>query len=179
MNEPARDRGQVGIGTLIVFISMVLVAAIAAGVLINTAGVLQSQAEATGEESTAQIANSIQVFSATGEANDGEVDEPDIIVGLGPGSDAIDLDEIVIEAVGDNGRQTFAGTDSDISREAVSGDNDDILESSSDRVKITLEEVTLAEGEETELIITTGDGSQTTERLSVPDILSDGESVRL
>ncbi|MFB6232714.1 MAG: archaellin/type IV pilin N-terminal domain-containing protein, partial [Haloarculaceae archaeon] len=56
-------RAQVGIGTLIVFTAMVLVASIAAGVLLNTSGYLQSQAEATGQEASAQTTDRLQVVS--------------------------------------------------------------------------------------------------------------------
>jgi archaeal flagellin N-terminal-like domain len=86
-------RGQVGIGTLIVFIAMVLVAAIAAGVLINTAGLLQAQAQQTGEETTAEVSNVIQIGSVVAKDNtsDGEIDQINASIRLASGADPINV----------------------------------------------------------------------------------------
>jgi archaeal flagellin N-terminal-like domain len=103
MSKPA-TRGQVGIGTLIVFIAMVLVAAIAAGVLINTAGLLQAQAQQTGEETTAEVSNVIQVDAVIGEdsTGDGAIDVLNLSTRLASGSDPINVSKAsyTIEAGG-------------------------------------------------------------------------------
>ncbi|NHN59157.1 MULTISPECIES: archaellin/type IV pilin N-terminal domain-containing protein [Halorussus] len=100
LKERLTDRGQVGIGTLIVFIAMVLVAAIAAGVLINTAGFLQTKSEQTGEESSAQVSNRVQVVSGFGNVANEEVDYLNLTVMRGSGSDDINLSTATVEWIG-------------------------------------------------------------------------------
>ena len=114
-NKLTDDRGQVGIGTLIVFIALVLVAAIAAGVLINTAGFLQTQAEQTGEDSSDQVANNINVIGEVGvvsSADNGEINQSRFTVQRSPGSDNVDLTELSIQYVGDNGFENLVHNES-------------------------------------------------------------------
>jgi len=101
------DRGQVGIGTLIVFIAMVLVAAIAAGVLINTAGVLQSQASDTGSETQEEVANQIDVVHAVGNVSGSDVvDQINLTIKKSAGSNAIDLTSATVQYTSDNNSVT-------------------------------------------------------------------------
>ena len=99
------DRGQVGIGTLIVFIAMVLVAAIAAGVLVNTAGFLQATAEDAGQESVDKVTNRLDVVSQHGVVNDFSsekgVDSLNLTVRLAAGSGAVSLEDTTIKYVSD------------------------------------------------------------------------------
>ncbi|RYJ15335.1 flagellin, partial [Halogeometricum borinquense] len=97
------DRGQVGIGTLIVFIAMVLVAAIAAGVLVNTAGFLQATAQDAGQESVNKVTNRVDVVSEHGIVNDtGDglaVDSLNLTVRLAAGSGSVSLEDTTIKYV--------------------------------------------------------------------------------
>ncbi|MFC6872036.1 archaellin/type IV pilin N-terminal domain-containing protein [Halobellus marinus] len=104
-NDSDADRGQVGIGTLIVFIAMVLVAAIAAGVLVNTAGFLQATAEDAGQESVDKVTNRLDVVSQHGVVNNTSngkaVDSLNLTVRLAAGSGSVSLEDTTINYVSD------------------------------------------------------------------------------
>ncbi|WP_247731199.1 archaellin/type IV pilin N-terminal domain-containing protein [Halovivax limisalsi] len=106
------ERGQVGIGTLIVFIAMVLVAAIAAGVLISTAGELQAQGEATGEDSQSQVSDTVNVVHAVGEIDSNQnVSLLNLTVMKSPGAETIQLEETTIHFTSSDVSQTLTYND--------------------------------------------------------------------
>jgi flagellin-like protein len=187
------ERGQVGIGTLIVFIAMVLVAAIAAGVLINTAGFLQSKSQATGEEASAQVSNRINVVSAYGNVTNGEtVDRLNLTVRQAAGADNINLSKSTIQWIGPDTATTLTHEGTTIS--AANGDhfsttnvtlsNEKVLVNQSDRITVitNASAVTnngLKPGEEVQLTLTTQFGSKTTYWANVPESLKSKKAVTL
>jgi flagellin FlaB len=98
--------GAVGIGAMIVFIAMVLVAGIAASVLVQTANKLEIQAMQTGRQTIHEVATGLQVTGVTGQKgnlnisgtwyND-SVQNMTIAVTPRAGSNDIDLSKSVIE----------------------------------------------------------------------------------
>ena len=182
------DRGQVGIGTLIVFIAMVLVAAIAAGVLINTAGLLQTQAEATGEETQQQVSDRLQIQSATGAVNDdGNITEVNLTVTKSPGANNIQLENVTYEWVTEDA-VTSDVIDPDANINYIENETaDNVITERGDRYKLTFgnENITgdsnqfLQGGDSATVTLTTAPGASTIEEIRVPDSLVDRDAVKL
>ncbi len=93
------DRAEVGIGTMIVFIATILVAATAAAVLIDTSGKLSQRSSVTGNEATRQVASNLIVKAVTGERDSTSVDLQylNITIAHAPGASEIDVEQIKIQ----------------------------------------------------------------------------------
>lgn len=101
--KPRRVRlgegAEMGVGTLLIFIAMILVAAVAAGVLVQTAYELQQQAEATGDQALKEVATGLRVIAMYGTTDAGltQIENLYIKVALSAGSPVINLFDLVIE----------------------------------------------------------------------------------
>jgi len=109
-------KGAQGIGTLIIFIAMILVAAVAAGVLIQTASSLQSKSLDVGRQSQERLTTDIEVIQIfADDASDGKINNTSPVLGdkitfvlrLGSGSTPIKLGDLLIRFDAADGSQSL------------------------------------------------------------------------
>jgi len=93
------ERAQAGVGTLIIFIAMVLVAAVAAAVLIQTSGVMQSKSTSTTKEAAAAIAENLVIEAVEGipSAGGGSLASLNITIRLASGGSDVDLSKVLVK----------------------------------------------------------------------------------
>ena len=103
-NLKDQDYGVIGIGTLIVFIAMVLVAAVAASVIIQTSENLQQRAYAVGKQTTREVSSGAQIIGLTGYTDEAKTKMEYLAISVRPraGSYDIDLNETLIYLEDDN-----------------------------------------------------------------------------
>ena len=89
--------GAIGIGAMIVFISIILIGGVAASVFIQTSSRLETQALKSGQDTIAEISIGLSVEGIDGHKSGNNIDKIGIIVRPRAGSSDIDLSETVIE----------------------------------------------------------------------------------
>jgi flagellin FlaB len=159
-NENRDDLGAIGIGAMIVFIALILVAAVASAVIIQTAEKLQQNAQEAGEGTKDAISSKVMIINAVrGGGND-----VTLTVELAPGSD--DVTAANVQWVG----VCAAGTDQD-----TFGGNLENLDGAAAAATMLADEVYEAtidlgtcSGQETTLYIQSGAAGMTYEILNLP-----------
>jgi flagellin FlaB len=176
------------------------------GMLVNTAGFVQSTAEETGQRSAEQVTNRLQVVSAVGTdiANE-RIGAVELVVKKAPGAADIDLSSLTMQWLSRDGAvalvPTSAGPSGSTETFGVDAIKDPdgsiadglVLNDTADRARIRLDVGdrdsvdgvdtsavdALEPGESVTVRVTTRSGGETTLRLTVPQSLSGKAAVAL
>ena len=92
-----KNKAAIGIGAMIIFIAMVLVAGIAASVLVQTSTTLEMQALKTGSQTVSEVASGIMIEGVEGYNTSGSLTKLAIEIKPRAGSPDVDLLTTVIE----------------------------------------------------------------------------------
>ena len=106
-------KGNMGMGTLIIFIAMIIVAAIAASVLISTTTSLQNKALETGTATKDEVGTSLNVLQVFAEdGTTGELQNVTVTTKLKAGSEPIRFGDLLISLGLDNASEDYNYNDS-------------------------------------------------------------------
>lgn len=187
-----QPRAQAGVGTVVVLLTMVMVASIAAGVLINTTGVLPGQSGGSGSAPAAAGTDGLVVVGQTGTVVDGTVGVVNLTVVPGPNADAVDLGGTTVTWVAPEGAYNLVsdgatGATGDgtfhASASSAAGESLPVLDSRDDRAVLTFDLGSpaapvgetfgreLGPGDQVSVTLTTDSGTNTRIRLAAPESL--------
>jgi len=113
-----------GIGAMIIFIAMVLVAGIAASVLIQTTTRLEMQSLQTGQETITETSTGVTVYGVEGFNDSGLIKKLAIELSPKAGSPEIDLENTIIE-ISDGSEKhilSFGGSTQHVNSSEINGD---------------------------------------------------------
>ena len=125
MNEENNDWGSIGIGAMIVFIALILVAAVASAVIIQTGEKLQQNAQQSGSDTQQEISGKISIITVWVGAQTANAEEITMVFELAPGSEPIADSAVHWSVICDDGANTPSVVDGDMST-ATNLDNSNI-----------------------------------------------------
>ncbi|HIF45863.1 MAG TPA: hypothetical protein EYQ73_03590 [Candidatus Poseidoniales archaeon] len=101
-NNFNNEEGSIGIGAMIVFIALILVAAVASAVIIQTGEKLQQNAQQSGDDTQREISGKITINSAFVIDNAGVDSTMRLYVESAPGSGVLATEDIVFQITCEN-----------------------------------------------------------------------------
>ena len=172
-----REEGSIGIGAMIVFIALILVAAVASTIIIKTAEELQQRAEKTADDTRGDISGKVNVVDAfVDSAEDLNVTGILTIMQLAAGADEVTSDSIsyFITCGSDSGVGIDTGTidqrNGSMIADDTALDNSSLDAGDTFDVVIPLENCPSQIGDKVDMLIIVEGGGETTVELEVTSI---------